>query len=452
MPSASISWGVADLRAEAGELLKLGLPVIGTQLAQIAMNVVDTVMAGDLGAEALAAVALGSSLWSTSALFVIGLLMAVTASVSHLFGAGRYEEIGRFVRQSLWLSQGLGVVCFIAIRNLDPLFSWLEVAPEIVPTTEGYLDAITWGLPAMCGFIVLRHFSEGVSMTRPVLFISLIGLVTNIGGNYVFMYGRLGVPAMGAVGCGWASALVMWMLLISMTLYVIVHPFYRRFRLFSRFDWPRRDYLAETLVLGLPIGVSVFMEASLFTTIALLMGSLGTTTVAGHQIAINFASITFMIPLGLAMAITVRVGQAAGRGSHREGRRSAFVGLILALMFMTASATIMLTFPEWIVGVYTDDPAVRTIAIDLLLMAAIFQISDGAQVAGAGALRGLKDTAVPMVITFVAYWGFGLPLGYTLGIVRSMGPQAMWMGLIAGLTVAALCLNGRFYWVTRHQT
>ena len=447
--SASVSWQVANLRTEAGQLLTLGLPVIGSQLAQIAMNFVDTVMAGNLSPQALAAVALGSSIWTTTVLFVIGLLMAVTATVSQLFGAGRNEEIGRFVRQALWLSQGLGMFCFIFIRNIDPLFFWLEIEHEIIPTTVGYLDAITWGLPAMCGFIVLRHCSEGVSMTRPVLLISLIGLLTNIGGNYVFMYGRLGLPAMGAVGCGWATALVMWMMLLSITIYLLVQPYYQRFYLFRRFDWPRRDYLVETLLLGLPIGISLFLEASLFATVALLMGSIGINAVAGHQIAINFASITFMVPLGLSMAITVRVGQAQGRGSPGEGRRSAFVGLVLALAFMAVSATTMLSFPETIVGIYTDDPVVRTIAIDLLLMAAIFQISDGAQVAGAGALRGLKDTTVPMVITLVAYWGMGLPLGYTLGIERSMGPQAMWLGLIAGLTVAAICLNSRFYWVTR---
>ncbi len=450
--SATVAWRGSALRTEAGELLTLGLPVIGSQLAQIAMNFVDTVMAGNLSPLDLAAVALGGSIWYTTAIFVIGLLMAVTASVSQLFGAGRHKEIGGFVRQALWLSQGLAVLVFVLIRNLDPLFSGLEIEPEIIPTTVGYLDAVTWGLPAMCGFIVLRHFSEGVLMTRPVLWISVIGLLTNIGGNYIFMYGRLGLPAMGAVGCGWATALVMWMMLLSMTVYVVVGPYYRQFHLFRRFEWPRPGYMFETCALGLPIGVSLFLEASLFATVALLMGSLGINAVAGHQVAINFASITFMIPLGLSMAITVRVGQAVGRGSQGEGRRSAFVGLVLALMFMAASAATMLIFPELIVGMYTDDPAVRAIAMDLLLMAAVFQISDGAQVAGAGALRGLKDTTIPMVITLVAYWGLGLPLGYTLGIGHSMGPQAMWIGLIVGLTVAAVCLNSRFYWVTRGPT
>ena len=443
------SWHWPALRTEAAALLRLGLPLIGSQLAQIAMNVVDTVMAGNLSPQALAAVAVGSSLWATALFFIVGLMTAVTAAVSQLFGAGNHAEVGRFVRQALWLGQGLGLFCFFIVRSSDPLFFWLDIEEAVVPITLGYMDAISWGLPALCGLIVLRHFSEGVSLTRPVLFISLIGLLTNVAGNYVFMYGRLGLPAMGAVGCGWATALVMWMMLASMTLYIAVQPYYRRFQVFGAFEWPRADYFREILIVELPIGISLFLEVSLFTTVALLMGSIGTAAVAGHQIAINVASVTFMIPLGLAMATTVRVGQAAGRASESEARRSAFVGLLLALAFMSASAVAMLLLPETIAGIYTDDSEVQSIAVDLLLMAAIFQISDGAQVAGAGALRGIKDTAVPMLITLAAYWGLGLPLGYMLGVTWMLGPQAMWSGLIVGLTVAALALNGRFYWVTR---
>ncbi len=430
-------------------LLRLGLPVIGAQLAAMAMGFTDTVMAGNLSAGALAAVAVGSSVWMTPIMFMAGLLMAVTATVSQLFGAGRDREIGRFARQAVWLAQGLALLIWLAIRNVDPLFDFLEVDPAVVPVTLGYLDAISWGLPAFAAVTVLRYTSDGVSRTRPYLVISVLGLAVNVAANYVFMYGRLGVPAMGAVGCGWASALVMWITFACMAVYVSASGRYRRFALFERFDAPDSRTLAAILRLGLPIGISVFLEASMFTTVALLMGSLGTDTVAAHQVAINIASVTFMVPLGLSIAITVRVGQAMGRGNPADARWAGFTGVAMAMVFMGAAALTLLTFPEAIVGIYTDDETVTRIALDLLLMAAIFQLSDGAQVSGAGALRGLKDTAVPMVFTLVAYWGIGLPLGYTLGITRSMGPQAMWGGLIAGLTVAALCLTGRFYLVTR---
>ena len=437
------------MRDETVSLLKLGLPVIGSQLTQIAMNFVDTVMSGNLGARSLAAIAVGGSLWMTVTMFIMGVMMAVTASVAHLFGADKNRDVGHLVRQALWLGQGLALVCFLLVRNADPILYWLEIDAEIIPITLGYVDAISWGLPALCAFIVLRYFSEGVSITRPAVFIGLIGLVVNILANYVFMYGRLGVPAMGAVGCGWASALVMWIMLVSMIAYVSVQKYYRQFAVFDRFEWPRVSEVLKILSLGLPIGISVFLEASLFATVSLLMGTMGTIAVAGHQVAINIASITFMIPLGLSMAITVRVGQAVGRGSLVGARRAGIAGVSVALVFMSAASLVLLLIPEIIVGVYTDDPAVIAIAVELLFMAAIFQLSDGAQVAGAGALRGLKDTTVPMIITFVAYWGVGVPLGYTLGISRSMGPPAMWVGLIAGLTVAAICLNVRFYFVTR---
>ena len=239
-------------RDETVALLKLGLPVIGSQLAQIAMNFVDTVMAGNLGARALAAIAVGGSLWMIVAIFIMGTMMAVTATVAHLFGAQKKREVGQFVRQALWLGQGLALICFLLVRSADPILYWLEIDAEIIPITLGYVDAITWGLPALCGFIVLRYSSEGVSMTRPAVFIGLIGLVANILGNYVFMYGRLGVPAMGAVGCGWASALVMWIMFLSMTAYVAIHKYYRQFAIFDRFDWPQTAQIRDIVKLGFP--------------------------------------------------------------------------------------------------------------------------------------------------------------------------------------------------------
>ena len=440
-------WFAGECRA----LLKLGLPVIAAQLAQVAMNFVDTTMAGNYSAPALAAVAVGGSLWMTATFFVTGLLMAVTALVSHSFGGGRVAEVGSTVRQALWLSQGLAWIAFFTIRSTAPVLDWMDIEPDLIPVALGYLDAISWGLPAMCAFVVLRYYSEGVSATRPVMVISLMGLGLNIFGNYVLMYGRFGLPALGAVGCGWATAIVLWAMCAAMAARVYFGASYRRFGVFARFDWPDAKGILGIVRLGLPIGISVFLEVSLFATVALLMGSLGTSAVAAHQIAINVASITFMVPLGLSMAITVRVGQAMGRGAPADARRSGVAGVCLALGFMASSSVVLVTLPGLIVGIYTHDAGVVAIATDLLLMAALFQLSDGAQVAGAGALRGLKDTTVPMLITLVAYWGMGLPLGYVLGVGRAQSPQAMWVGLIVGLTVAALCLNGRFLYITRQR-
>jgi MATE family multidrug resistance protein len=325
----------------------------------------------------------------------------------------------------------------------------MNIDRTIVPTAAGFLNAISWGLPASCAFTVLRGYSEAVSKTRPVLAISLVGLVANIAGNFVFMHGRLGMPRLGAVGTGVASACVLWIMLVSLAIWIACDRYYRQFPIFGRFERPDWSQIVRLLKLGSPIGVCFFLECSLFTAVSLLMGRLGAEVVAGHQVALNVASVTFMVPLGLSLAVTVRVGHAMGRGAPREARRSGLVGAGLAVTFMSVMAIVMATCPHLIAAIYTEDEAVHGIAVRLLLMAAIFQIFDGLQVAGAGALRGLKDTAMPMFITLVAYWGLGLPLGVWMGLVLDGGPPALWIGLIAGLIAAAVLLNARFLVLTR---
>ncbi|MBI4472396.1 MAG: MATE family efflux transporter [Acidobacteria bacterium] len=438
------------VQKEVVETVKLGAPLVAAQLAQISINFVDTLMAGRLSAKDLAAVAIGASGWFLVWTVTIGVLLGITPSVAQLYGAGKHSEIGHCARQGLWMGAAIGISGFFAVRNLlEPVYAWLQVEPAIVPIALGYLDAIAWGLPALCAYQALRSFSEGVSMTKPIMYASILALAGNIIGNYIFMYGHFGAPAMGAVGIGVASAIVMWLMLAFMAAYIHFNPVYRTFGAFSRFEWPRVSEIVKLSRLGVPIAISLFMEGSFFSVAAMIMGSLGTIAVAGHQIAINVASITFMIPLGIAMAISIRVGQAVGRGDHHGARFAGFVGIGIAGAFMATAALLMLTLPEFIAGIYTSDPAVKQMAVTLLFMAAVFQISDGLQVSGAGALRGLKDTRVPMFITTLAYWGIGMPLGYGLGISWRGGPKAIWIGFIFGLAVAAVLLNTRFHLVTR---
>jgi len=434
---------------ETRALFALGGPIIAAQLAQVSMSFVDTVMAGRVSAQGLAAVAVGVSLWMPVSVFGMGVLLSISPTVSHLFGAGKHDEIGQQVRQGLWLALVVGLVSLAAVRSCSPLLNWLEVDADIVPTTTGFLDAISWGVPGLSVFIVLRGYSEAVSKTRPMLAISILGLLANIAGNYVFIHGEFGMPRLGAVGCGVASALVMWIMPVSLAIWILCDRYYRPFGLFSRFDLPDRQQLWALVKLGVPIGVCVFMECSMFATVSLFMGRLGAHIVAGHQIALNVASVTFMVPLGISVAISVRVGQAMGRREVVDARRSGLVGAGLAVGFMSLTALTMATIPHLIAQIYTQDEQVHVIAVQLLVMAAIFQIFDGLQVAGAAALRGLKDTAVPMLITLVAYWGVGLPLGYGLGIARDGGPRALWIGLIAGLMMAAVLLLARFLLLTR---
>jgi MATE family multidrug resistance protein len=292
---------------------------------------------------------------------------------------------------------------------------------------------------------VLRSYSEGISMTRPVMYASVASVAANIAGNYVFMYGKLGMPEFGAVGCGVASAIVMWLSAAILLVYILIDKTYRPDRVFARFEWPQWPELRTLAAIGIPMSLGWFLEASLLVAIALVMANLGTSVIAGHQIALSVASITSMIATGLALAITVRVGQASGRGDREGARRAGFTGVSLAAVFMAFSALCIFAFPDAIAGVYTADVAARQMGVTLLFMVALFQIPDGLHISAAGALRGLKDTRSPMVVAFVAFWIIALPLGYTLGIVNGGGGEGIWMGIVVGITLAAILLNARFY-------
>ena len=438
-----------NIRKEAGMTLKIGLPVIIAQLLQMSMNFVDTVMAGNLSAEDLAAVAVGGAVFFPFMMLAAGILMAITPIVAQLVGGRNLEEIGVNVRQGLWLSLFLSIPVFFLIRNLEFVMYFLDVTPSIIPVAQGYLNAISWGVFGVCGYMALRFFNEGMSVTRPAMYFAGLGVVVNVVANYIFMYGKLGMPELGAVGCGYASAVVGYVMFGGMLYFTKNHEPYDRFDIFSSFRMPEWSYLKEILRVGVPIGLSSTMEVTMFALVSLFMGSLSAVAVAGHQVAINFSAMTFMVPFGLSTAITTRVGNAIGKGSMYNARYRGYVGITLATLFMCVTAVVIYLFPDLISSMYTQDPEVRDVAVSLLYMAAIFQISDGLQVSGYGALRGLKDTKIPMVVNFIAYWMVGLPLGYYLGITRNIGPQGLWMGLIAGLTIAAILHNIRFYVLTK---
>ena len=437
------------IKEELKLLLQIGIPVIIGNLLQTSMSVVDTIMAGNLSPVDLAAVAVGSSIFMPIFILGAGILMAVSPIVAQHFGAGNQKQIGKTTRQSLWLAVMISIPAIFVLRNMEFVLELMSVEPEIIPLTLGYLDAISWGILPLCLYIALRQFNEGISVTKPAMYISLLGLCFNILGNYTLMYGKFGFPRLGAVGTGYASSIVMTVMFIALIVYTYRKEAYKEFEIFKNLKLPDKKYISELLKVGVPIGISMCMEVTMFAVVTLLMGSLGTYAVAGHQIAINFASITFMIAFGLSAAITVRVGQVMGRSGIKDARFSGFAGVGLAAVFMSITAMLMFIFPGFVSGLYTDDPELKQIAIQLIYMAAIFQLSDGLQVSGLGALRGLKDTKIPMYVNLVAYWIVGLPLGYMLGIQFEMGPQGLWIGLIAGLTVAGILHNVRFNKLTK---
>ncbi len=438
-----------SFRTEFKQTMLLAGPVVVSMLSQNAMGFIDTVMVGRLGSEALAAVALGNTIYFFLMVVCMGVVLAVGPMVSQAYGAGLREPVERSVRQGLWLGLMLSVPAFFIIRSMGPALVYMGQDPATVARTEGYLHAVSWGYLPMLWFIALRSFVEGISRPWPVTAIAFMGVGLNIAANYVLMFGKLGFPALGLVGTGWATAFVMWFMFGALTLYVNTNTSLRTYRIFTGIRRPDPHYFRELIQIGWPVGVSQGLESGLFMVTALLMGLVGTTALASHQIAIQTASFTFMVPLGVGIAASVRVGQSVGRSDASGARRAGIAGMILSVLFMAGSACVLWLAPEWVVRLYLDpalpqNAEVTALAAGLLSVAAVFQVFDGAQVAAGGALRGLKDTRVPMLIGFVAYWPIGLSVGVYLGFARGMGAAGLWWGLVLGLSTAAVLLIWRF--------
>jgi MATE family multidrug resistance protein len=430
---------------ETTALLSIAWPLIINNLSVAGMQFTDAVMAGQLGAESLAAVAVGGSVWFLGFAFVLGVLMAISPISARHHGAGDEALIGRYTRQGVYLG------IFLAIPIM--LFAWFLAAPALAAIgidvafrdmTVGYVKMISLGGPGMFIFLALRFTTEGIGYTKPIMYTSIFALACNVFLNWVFMFGKLGAPAMGAVGCGLASGITMWIIAIILATYMVSSKVYEPLDLFSRLSPMRPSVLKEIVFLGVPIAITITAEAGLFNAVSILMGTLGPAITAAHQIALNFASTMFMIPLAINSAITVRVGYAIGKGDLEYARFAGGFGIFVCAAFMACSATFLLLFRDAVVSVYTQDPVVKGIAISLLLMATVFQVADGIQIGAAGALRGYKDTRVPMAVNIFAYWIIAFPLAYLAAVTYKLPPNYIWGGFVAGLSVAAVMLTWRY--------
>ena len=432
--------------AEIRRTLHLALPVIIGQLAVFSMNFVDTVMSGRLPNReiALAALGIGGAVWSSMLMFVLGTLMVVQPSVAQLDGALKHHEAAAQTRQALWIALALSVPFFLLCYFSEPLLTAFRIDPAIVPTAAAYLRAMSWGAPGLCLVFLLRFFSEGTGHTRPTMLYGVTGALLNIPLNYVLMFGKLGLPAMGTVGVGYATSIVIWLQFLMLFFYIRSHRHYEPFELMSHIERPDWGEIWGLLKVGVPIAVAIFVEGSLFVMAALLIGRLGPVPAAAHLIAINFAALVFMIPVGLSSAISIRVGNALGRGDPTGARYAGLIGIVIILAIQTVGAVCMLLFPEAIVRLYTNDLIIAPLAVSLLFYAAVFQYPDGLQIVASGALRGYKDTRMPVVYMVISFWIVGLTLGYHLTFAREMGPAGMWIGMIAGLSIAAVLLIRRF--------
>lgn len=430
-----------EVLTECRRLVRLALPILIAQAAQVGVGVVDTVMAGHASANDLAGVALGSNVFTTLYITLLGVMAALQPIVAQSYGAGKTTEIGEQGRQGLWFGFFLGVSGMLLLwLVISPLQKQFDMGSYVNKTFGQFVFFISLGMPAAMIHRAFYAFASSLNRPKTIMVVSLIALLLNIPLNYVFVYGKFGLPALGGAGCGLASAICFWFNAIVLGIYIYRQRFFAPFALFARFEWPKWRAQWAVLMLGIPIGLSFFLEVSLFTFISLLIARFGVTHVASQQVVINITSLIYMIPQSIGIALAVCVGQAVGAQNWLRARFISGVGLIMGLIGACGTGLMLLTFRHFWVSLYTKDQNVIILGGTLLIFAAIFQLSDATQTIASYALRGFKLTKVPMLIHAITFWGLGLGIGCLLGLYFNMALYGFWLALVVSLTGAAVAL------------
>lgn len=431
----------------------LGWPMVLTQLFIMATGFLDTAMAGHYSAVDLAGVALGGNVMWPTFLLLTGTTMALTPITSQMRGGGRIGEIGHQARQGLWICLLTSTVMVAVLLNADPIYAASGVDAQAARIASGYLEAVAWGIPAVVIYVALRHVCEGLGRTRPPMVIAASVLPLNAFFNYVLIYGEFGFPEMGGIGCGWATAVVFWAELLLM-LIVIRLPFFRDTGFFSTFEWPKLATIKGISLVGIPIGLSVFVEMAVFSVIAFMIARIGINELAAHSIAGNLNWLTYVIPMSIGSAAGIRVAFHVGAADLSAARRTAGVAFKFSIAYALSISVLIILLRYQLVSVYTDDLAVIETAAILMLFIAVYQIVDDTQAVVIGALRGYKDTRVPMLFALVGYWLIALPLGHGLAIgtfADPLGLYGYWVGLTLGLAIVAVCVGIRLRRISRNE-
>ncbi|PZO20381.1 MAG: MATE family efflux transporter [Leptolyngbya foveolarum] len=443
----------SSLLTELRAFSQLAIPLASAQVAQIATGVVDTVMMGHLGTETLAAGALASITFFALMITASGFVMSVTPLTAEAYGAGNRKRIEQIARQGLWLSLLLAIPIMLAIAQLDTVMRQLGQTETTVSLAKAYLNIVLWGLFPALGFAVLRGVVSAMSDARPIMVIVISGTAFNIFANYVLGFGKFGFPRLELSGLALGSALTFWGMFLALVIYLLKNQQFRTYKFFQELHKPRLGMLWKLLKLGVPIGVFSALEIGVYTVISYLIGALGTDNLAAYQIVFQTINLIFMVPLGMSFAATARIGQWLGRKNLSGVRRAGYISILTGAGWTMIVAIALLVFPLSTIGLFIDRYAPENqttvvLAVSMMQVAAIAHFFDGVQKIAYGALQGLQDTRVPMVLSFLAYWCVGLTSGYWLAYEQGLGGVGFWIGLLIAVVIAAVVFVWRFQALT----
>ena len=429
---------------ESRALLRLASPIILSQIAQVLVGFLDTVMSGHAGAMEQAVVGIGVALWIPVFVSLMSVVQAVSPIIAHHFGAGDHAAVVRDAREGLWLAGIVSLVPLALVPWAPDLLTLAGIAPALAERAGVFLWGIGLGMPAALVYRSLAFYSASINQTAPVMFLSFFGLGVNAQLNWVLIYGHFGFPAMGGAGCGWATGIGMWVALMALVLWTRHAAVYKPYFLWRAWTLPTWPAQKRLLRVGLPMGGAGFAEVAAFSSIAVLVGRFGEAQIAAHQIALNFSALIFMLPMGLSSATTIRVGQSLGAGNPRSARYIAWHGIVVGLLIAAAAIGPIILLRHQVAVIYSSDHAVQVLAANLLLFAAFWQLFDATQVCAIGALRGYKITLMPMVLMLVAFWAIGVPAGTWLAYRGIAGEPlkvyGFWIGLVVGLVLVSTSL------------
>ena len=420
-------------------MFALAAPVVIAELGWMTMGMVDTLMVGPLGPEAIGAVGLGSSLSTAVAIFAMGMLLGLDPLVSQSFGAGRLDECRRWLLHGVYLALILAIPSTFGVFGLVASLDHWAMNADVLRLTRPYLEAVAWSLPPLLLYFAFRRYLQSVGVVRPIMLTLIAANLLNVVVNWMLIYGRLGAPALGVAGAAWATVLSRVAMVGSLLVVIVLRERQSasRIRVPWQLELPR---IRKLVVLGFPAAMQLTLEVGVFAAASALAGRMLPVSLAAHQIALNLAGFTFMVPLGIASAGAVRVGQAVGRGDHAGAARAGWTALALGAGFMSLAALAFTLIPRQLISAFTSDARVLDLGVSLLAVAALFQLFDGLQGVGTGVLRGLGDTRTPMLWNLGGHWFIGLPLAYVLAFQFGLGVIGLWWGLSSGLIICGVAL------------